>query len=78
MAKETKQITMKYWDSLSEGSRYRALRKVFSNFPDDVNHDYAKEKARDLDWMWEIIKRHVKQPTIETHYKTVIDKTWIP
>ena len=41
--------------------------------------DYvAEEKARDLDWMWEIIKRHVKQPTIETHYKTVIDKTWIP
>jgi len=78
MAKETRRITQKYWDSLSEGSRYRALRKVFSNFSDSTNHDYAKEKAKDLDWMWEIIQRHVKQPLDSSHYKTVIDRTWIP
>lgn len=75
---DKKKITMKYWDSLEEGSRYRALRKVFSNFPDSVNKDYAKEKAKDLDWMWDIIQRHVKQPLDDSHYKTVIDKTWIP
>lgn len=76
---ETKKMTKKYWDSLEEGSRYRALRKVFSNFPDDVNREYAKEKAKNLDWMWEIIIRHVRQPVNGTgSYKTVIDKTWIP
>lgn len=74
-----KKITQKYWDSLSEASRFRALRKVFSNFPDSVNHDYAKEKAKDLDWMWEIVQRHVKQPIGENHYhyKTIIDNTWL-
>jgi RNAse (barnase) inhibitor barstar len=73
----TKKITMKYWDSLPEDSRYRALRKVLSNFSDETNHQYAKEKAKDLDFVWDIIKRHVKQP-IDSHYKTVIDHTWIP
>lgn len=74
----TKRLTMSYWDSLSDDSRYRALRKVFSNFPDDVNRDYAQEKAKNLDWIWDILVRHVKQPIGESHYKTVIDKTWIP
>lgn len=74
---DKKKITMKYWDSLEEGSRYRALRKVFSNFPDSSNHQYAKEKAKDLDWMWGIIQRHVKQPIGESHYKTCIDNTWL-
>lgn len=78
MASNTKRITKKYWDSLTEGSRYRALRKVFSNFPNTTNEDYSKKKASELDWMWDIIQRHVKQPVNETHYKTVIDRTWIP
>ena len=78
MARDTKRITQKYWDSLSEGSRFRALRKVFSNFPDTLNKEYAKVKAKELDWMWEVVQRHVKQPVNEDHYKTVIDKTWIP
>lgn len=74
----TKRLTMRYWDSIPEDSRYRALRKVFSNFPDNLNRDYAKEKAKNLDWMWEVLVRHVKQPIGESHYKTVIDRTWIP
>lgn len=75
---EKKKITKKYWDSLSEDSRFRALRKVFSNFPDSVNHDYAKMKAKDLDWIWGIVEKHVKQPVGESFYKTCIDNTWIP
>lgn len=78
MAKETKRLTKKYWDSLSEGSRYRALRKVFSNFSDSINRDYAKQKAKELDWEWDILVRHVKEPIDSSHYKTVIDRTWIP
>lgn len=78
MAKDTKRLTKKYWDSLSEGSRYRALRKVFSNFPDSINRDYAKQKAKALDWEWDIIQRHIKEPTDSNHYKTVVDRTWIP
>lgn len=75
---DKKKITMKYWNSLEEGSRFRALRKVFSNFPDSINHDYAKEKAKDLDdWIWQLIQRHVKQPIGEKHYKTIIDNTWL-
>lgn len=74
---EKKKITMKYWDSLSEDSRYRVLRRVFSNFPDSTNKDYAKEKAKSLDWMWSIIQRHVKQPTGESHYKTCTDNVWM-
>lgn len=79
MATHTKKITMRYWDSLLEGSRYRSLRKVFSNFPDNINEENSKLKAKQLDdWMWEIIQRHVKQPIGESFYKTVIDRTWIP
>lgn len=78
MAKDTKRLTKSYWDSLSVDSRYRVLRKVFSNFPDSVNRDYAKEKAKDLDWMWNIIQRHVKQPIDASNYKTVVDRIWIP
>ena len=74
---DKKKITRKYWDSLSEDSRFRALRKVFSNFSDSVNRDYAKEKAKNLDWMWTIIQRHVKMPVGESHYKTCIDNTWL-
>lgn len=77
MARDSKRITQKYWDSLSEDSRFRVLRKVFSNFPDSVNHDYAKEKAKELGWTWEIIQRHVKQPVGENPYKTMVDKTWL-
>lgn len=73
-----KKMTKKYWDSLSEDSRYRALRKVLSNFPDTVNRDYAKQKAKDLDWLWEIIVRHVRIPEDNSWYKTVIDKTYLP
>lgn len=76
--KDSKRLTMKYWDSISEDSRYRALRKVFSNFSDSANRDNAKQKAKNLDFLWDIIVRHVKQPIDSTHYKTVIDRTWIP
>lgn len=74
---KTKTITMKYWDSLSIDSRYRALRKVFSNFPDSVDRDYARLKAKDLDWMWKILQRHVKMPVGECNYRTYIDRTWL-
>ena len=75
----TKKLTMRYWDSLSDDSRFRALRKVFSNFPDNVNRDYAQDKAKDLDdWIWKILVRHVKQPLGNTFYKTYIDRTFIP
>lgn len=75
---DKKKITMKYWDSLEEGSRYRVLRKLFSNFPDGINHQNAKEKAKDLDdWIWKIIQRHVKQPVGESHYKTCTDNVWM-
>lgn len=75
----TKKLTMRYWDSLSDDSRFRALRKVFSNFPDNVNRDYAQDKAKELDdWIWKILVRHVKQPIGNTFYKTYIDRTFIP
>lgn len=75
----TKKLTMRYWDSLSDDSRFRALRKVFSNFPDNVNRDYAQDKAKELDdWIWKILVRHVKQPLGNTFYKTYIDRTFIP
>lgn len=74
---EKKKITMKYWDSLSENSRYRVLRRLFSNFSDSLNHDYAKEKAKDLDWMWHVIQRHTKMPVGECYYKTCVDNVWM-
>ena len=77
MAIDKRKITQKYWNSLSVDSRYRALRKVFSNFSDSTNHDYAKLKAKDIDWMWSIIQRHVKQPVSEGYYKTCVDNTWM-
>ena len=72
-----KKITMKYWDSLEPSSRFRVLRKILSNFPDSVNHDYAKMKAKDLDFVWTLIQRHVKMPVGECHYRTCIHNCWL-
>lgn len=71
-----KTLTKKYWDSLPEASRYRALRKVFSNFSDSILKDYAKMKAKEFDWEWDILKKHVK-PTEDTHYKTHVDGVYL-
>jgi len=78
MAATSKRITQRYWNSLEEGSRYRCLRKVLSNFSDDTLHTYAKLKAREMGFVWEIVQSHVKQPIGENHYKTIVDRTWIP
>ena len=75
----TKKMTMKYWNSLEEGSRYRALRKVLSHFSDDSLKDLAKETAKGLGCLWQLVLLNVKRPVGDSHYKTVVyDHVWIP
>lgn len=71
MEKKTrhKRITAKYWDALEEGTRFRALRKACSNLPENVLLDYAMMKAKDMGFVFEIVKRQSFQTSPDSHYK---------
>lgn len=81
MAK-TKKMTLKYWDGLSEGSKRRALTCVFPLHKATVDmlmND--KPNPKDNAW-WKIVWTKVRIPQADAsgyrHYKTVVNKTFIP
>lgn len=80
MAK-TKKMTIKYWNSLEKGSKYRALCFVFG--PHKFSAEmYADEKPDLKDGMWKLIFRKVRIPEPDERgyrfYKTVVNQTYIP
>lgn len=69
---QTKKMTLKYWNSLSEGSRKRALQYCFPIHPaivDMLLHERANTKN---DW-WEIVFKKVRIPAPGSYYKTVVN-----
>ena len=81
MSKTTK-MTLKYWHSLSEGSKRRALTCVFplhKAIVDMLIDD--KPKPKEDPW-WKMVWRKVRVPEADykgyRHYKTVINRTYIP
>ena len=74
---KTKKMTLKYWKSLSEGSKRRALSFVFGYQKAWI--DLCLSEKPDLkDVVWKMIFRKVRIPEDHTHYKTVVNKTYIP
>ncbi len=81
MAKTSK-MTLKYWNSLSEGSKRRALTYVFPISKATVDmllND--KPKPKDNPW-WAMVWKKVRVPEADEsgyrHYKTVVNHTYIP
>ena len=81
MAKTTK-MTLKYWNSLSEGSKRRALTYVFPLHKATVDMLMDERPApKDNPW-WRLVWKKVRIPEADAkgyrHYKTVVNKTYIP
>lgn len=81
MSKTTK-MTLKYWQSLSEGSKRRALTCVFplhKSIVDMLIDD--KPKPKEDPW-WKMVWREVRVPETDEKgyrcYKTVVNRTYIP
>lgn len=76
MAK-TKKMTVKYWNSLDDGSKRRALTYVFPLHKATVDMLMnEKPDPNDNAW-WGYVWKKVRIP--ETgHYKTVVNHTYIP
>lgn len=82
MAKTSK-MTLKYWESLSEGSKKRALTYVFPLHKATVEmllNDYKPDPRNDA-W-WRLVWKKVRIPEADAngyrHYKTVVNRTYIP
>ncbi len=81
MAKTTK-MTLKYWASLSEGSKRRALTYVFPLHKATVDMLLnEKPNPKDSTW-WKYVWMKVRIPPADSqgyrHYKTVVNHTYIP
>ncbi len=73
----TKRITLKYWATLDEGSKRRALTHVFPiNNP--IVQILLQEKPDKKKTLWQLIFKEVRIPEDSSHYKTVVHKTYIP
>ena len=79
---KTSKMTLKYWNSLSEGSKRRALTCVFplhKAIVDMLMDDQPKPK--DDPW-WKMVWGKVRIPEADAngyrHYKTVVNQTYIP
>ena len=77
----TKKMTLKYWDSLSEGSKRRALTCVFPLHKSIVDM-LLDDKPKPKEFWWGLVWRKVRIPEADSngyrHYKTVVNNTYIP
>lgn len=74
---KTRQMTLGYWKTLSRGSKFRALCFVFGPYQSMANM-YADEKPDKKNAMWKMIFRRIRIPEDHSHYKTCVNKTYIP
>ena len=71
-----KKMTQKYWKSLSEDSKYRALCFVFGQNTLSAEM-YSKETPNLKDPMWRLIFRKIRQAG-DGFYKTCVNRTYTP
>ena len=71
----TRKMTLKYWNSVSKGSKERALYHVFPTmkFTVEMLLDEQPNLKNDL---WKFVWRKVRIP-IESYYKTVVNGTYL-
>lgn len=72
-----KKMTMRYWALLEEGSRKRALTHVFPGNTHLVQILMSEKPDKD-NTLWQIVFKEVRIPEDNSHYKTVVHKTYIP
>ncbi len=73
----TKRITLKYWATLDEGSKRRALTHVFPiNNP--IVQILLQEKPDKKKTLWQLVFKEVRIPEDSSHYKTVVHNAYIP
>ena len=73
----TKKMTLKYWATLDEGSKRRALTHVFPiNNP--IVQILLQEKPDKKKTLWQLVFKEVRIPEDSSHYKTIVHKTYIP
>ena len=74
----TKQLTIKYWKSLPESSKKRALTYVFPTMQAVVEMLLEETPKKDSSW-WKLVFKKVRVPVDQNcHYKTVVNHTLIP
>ena len=76
MATKTKKMTIKYWNSLSENSRWRALKHVFPLMPATIEM-MALEKPDLNNGLWKTVFKAVRIPGPGSFYKTVVNNTYL-
>lgn len=73
----TKKMILKYWGSLDEGSKRRALTHVFPiNNP--IVQILMNEKPDKKKTLWQLVFQEVRIPEDNSHYKTMVHNTYIP
>lgn len=75
--RKTKKMTIKYWNTLSEGSRKRALQFCFPSLPATVDMLLNDKPRKDDSW-WQYVFKKVRIPHEDSPYKTVVNQTYIP
>lgn len=77
----TRKLTIKYWNSLEEGSRKRALQFCYPTLPATVDMLLNEKPKKDNPW-WKRVFDKVRIPEADAngrqYYKTVVDHTYIP
>lgn len=72
----TRKMTLKYWNSLSKGSKERALHHVFPTLKYTVEM-LLDEQPNLKNSLWKLVWRKVRIP-IESYYKTVVNGAYLP
>lgn len=70
----TKAMTIKYWNSLSEGSKKRALTSVWALQPNVVSIllNDNKPNPKKNPW-WKLTFNKVRATSAESHYRTYVN-----
>ena len=77
MAQKIKKMTIKYWVSLSESSKKRALTYVFPLHKAIVEMLLnEKPDPKNSDW-WRMVFKKVRIPAPGSYYKTVVNNTYL-
>ena len=77
MAQKTKKMTIKYWNSLSDGAKKRALTYVFPLHKAIVEMLMnEKPDPKNSDW-WKMVFEKVRIPAPGSYYKTVVNNTYL-
>ncbi len=76
MAQKTKKMTLKYWNSLSDGAKKRALTYVFPLHKAIVEMLLNEKPDLKSEW-WQMVFKKVRIPGPGSYYKTVVNNTYL-